>query len=76
MGPRPAASDLKSSELTTIVDRLPGKYSPKHRWKGSAVLLQDGAGKLVAEDVEAGVVSGPQGDAVLPALVATSGRGQ
>ena len=34
MGPRPAASDLKSSELTTSGDRSPGKYSPKHRWKG------------------------------------------
>jgi hypothetical protein len=74
MGPRPAASDLKSSELTTSVDRLPGKYSPKHRWKGSVVLHQDDAGP--AEDVEAGVVGGPQGRAVFSALVATGGRGQ
>jgi len=41
---------------------------------GWVVLHQDGAGP--AEDVEAGVVGGPQGRAVLPALVATSGRGQ
>ena len=74
MGPRPAASDRKSSELAMSGDHLRGKYFPKHRWKGSAVLHQDGAGP--AEDVEAGVVGGPQGDVALSALVATSGRGQ
>ena len=36
MGPRPAASDLKSPELTTSVDHLRGKYFSKQRWKGSA----------------------------------------
>jgi hypothetical protein len=35
MGPRSAASERKSSELTASGDRLPGKYSPKQRWKGS-----------------------------------------
>ena len=41
---------------------------------GRIVQDQDGAGP--AEDVEARVVGGPQGDAALSALVATSGRGQ
>jgi len=41
---------------------------------GRVVLQQDDAGP--AEAVEAGVVGGPQGGAALPALVATSGRGQ
>jgi hypothetical protein len=76
MGPRPAASDLKSSELTTSGDRSPGKYSPKAQVEGVGwvVLHRDDAEP--AEDVEAGVVGGPQGDAVLSALVATSGRAQ
>jgi hypothetical protein len=74
MGPRPVASELKSSEVTMSGDHLPGKYSPKHMWKGSVVLHQDSAGP--AEHVEARVVGGHQGYAVLPALVATSGRGQ
>ena len=43
---------------------------------GRVVLHQDGTGPLAAEDVEAGVMGGPQGDAALPALAATSGRGQ
>ena len=57
MGPRPAASERKSSEVTTSGEPLRGKYLSKHRWKGSAVQHQDGDGP--AEDVEAGVVGGP-----------------
>ena len=72
MGPRPAASDPKSSELTMSGDHLRGRDLPKQRWKGSAILHEDDAGP--AGDVEAGVVGGPQGDAALSALVATSGR--
>ena len=45
-------------------------------WVGRFVLHQNDAGPLAAEHVEARVVGGPQGDAALSALVATSGRGQ
>jgi len=55
---------------------LAGEIFPKAQVEGVGRIVEyeDDAGPLTAEDVEAGVVGGPQGHAVLSALVATSGR--
>jgi hypothetical protein len=46
MGPRPAASERKSSEPTMSGDHLRGRYLPKQRWTGSVEvpLIEEDAG--------------------------------